>query len=79
MNSWQPSALVGPYVLLEPLGAGGMGEVWMARDPRVGRTVAIKRLKPEYAERFKQEAIAGHVILTKGERSPLAELATQIL
>jgi PhoH-like ATPase len=31
------------------------------------------------AERFKQEAIAGHVILTKGERSPLAELATQIL
>ena len=31
------------------------------------------------AERFKQEALAGHVILTKGERSPLAELATQIL
>ena len=31
------------------------------------------------AERFKEEAIAGHVILTKGERSPLAELATQIL
>jgi PhoH-like ATPase len=31
------------------------------------------------AERFKLEAIAGHVILTKGERSPLAELATQIL
>ena len=31
------------------------------------------------AERFKNEAIAGHVILTKGERSPLAELATQIL
>jgi PhoH-like ATPase len=31
------------------------------------------------AERFKHEAIAGHVILTKGERSPLAELATQIL
>jgi len=31
------------------------------------------------AERFKQEAIAGHIILTKGERSPLAELATQIL
>jgi PhoH-like ATPase len=31
------------------------------------------------AERFKHEAIAGHIILTKGERSPLAELATQIL
>jgi PhoH-like ATPase len=33
----------------------------------------------QVAERFKNEAIAGHVILTKGERSPLAELATQIL
>jgi PhoH-like ATPase len=31
------------------------------------------------AERFKEEAIAGHIIMTKGERSPLAELATQIL
>ena len=31
------------------------------------------------AERFKNEAIAGHIILAKGERSPLAELATQLL
>ena len=58
MTDWQPSVQIGHYVLLEPLGAGGMGEVWKARDPRVGRTVAIKRLKPEYAERFKQEARA---------------------
>jgi serine/threonine-protein kinase len=58
MNSWRSGAQVGPYILVEPVGAGGMGEVWEARDPRVGRTVAIKRLKPEYAERFKQEARA---------------------
>jgi serine/threonine-protein kinase len=58
VNEWRPSTQVGPYVLIEPIGAGGMGEVWKARDPRVGRTVAIKRLKPEHAERFKQEARA---------------------
>jgi serine/threonine-protein kinase len=58
MQSWRADGQVGPYVLVAPLGAGGMGEVWKARDPRVGRTVAIKRLKPEYAERFKQEARA---------------------
>jgi serine/threonine protein kinase len=58
MSDWQPSARVGPYILLEPLGAGGMGEVWKARDPRVDRTVAIKRLKPEHAARFRQEARA---------------------
>ena len=33
---------LGPYEVLSPLGAGGMGEVWRARDTKLGREVAIK-------------------------------------
>src|SRR5215472_2337742 len=33
---------LGPYEILAPIGAGGMGEVWRARDPRLNRVVAIK-------------------------------------
>jgi tRNA A-37 threonylcarbamoyl transferase component Bud32 len=48
----------GPYVLIAPVGSGGMGEVWKARDTRVDRIVAIKRLKAEHSARFKEEARA---------------------
>ena len=37
---------LGPYEVVSPLGAGGMGEVYKAIDPRLGRTVAIKVLSP---------------------------------
>jgi len=55
---------LGPYTILAPLGAGGMGEVWKARDTRLDRIVAIKVLRPHKAAsgearlRFEREARA---------------------
>jgi eukaryotic-like serine/threonine-protein kinase len=59
-----PSIRLGPYEIASRIGAGGMGEVWRARDTRIGRDVAIKILPPEFASsadrlhRFEQEARA---------------------
>jgi eukaryotic-like serine/threonine-protein kinase len=55
---------LGPYEVLAHIGAGGMGDVWRARDQRIGRDVAIKVLNDSYApgdervRRFEQEARA---------------------
>src|SRR5205807_1091385 len=47
-----PGNKLGPYEILAPIGKGGMGEVWKARDPRVGRDVAIKVSSAQFGERF---------------------------
>ena len=47
---------LGPYEVLGMIGAGGMGEVYMARDGRVGRNVAVKVSGQQFTERFEREA-----------------------
>jgi Tol biopolymer transport system component/predicted Ser/Thr protein kinase len=49
-------AKLGPYEIVTPIGAGGMGQVYRARDPRVGRDVAIKVSSEQFSDRFKREA-----------------------
>jgi eukaryotic-like serine/threonine-protein kinase len=49
---------LGPYEILAPIGAGGMGEVYCARDPRLNRDVAIKVSAAQFTERFEREAKA---------------------
>ena len=58
MTPWTAGTEVGAYVLLVPIGAGGMGEVWKARDTRLDRVVALKRLRGRRSSRFEQEARA---------------------
>ncbi|HUA62317.1 MAG TPA: serine/threonine-protein kinase, partial [Verrucomicrobiae bacterium] len=53
-----PGMRLGPYAVESPLGAGGMGEVWRARDTRLGRSVAVKVSKVGFGKRFEREARA---------------------
>ena len=63
-----PGMRLGPYEILAPLGAGGMGEVYRARDSRLDRDVAVKVLSPHLAAtpelraRFEREARAASAL-----------------
>src|SRR5215475_14281983 len=64
----QPGSRLGPYEIVAPIGAGGMGEVYRAKDPRLSRDVAIKVLPASFSQdadrlrRFEQEARAAGVL-----------------
>src|SRR5262245_28708321 len=65
--SVSPGTRLGPYEVVSPLAAGGMGEIYRARDPRLGRPVAVKVLRstavdPERLRRFKLEAQAAGML-----------------
>src|SRR6478752_1994251 len=51
-------ARLGPYEILAPIGTGGMGEVYHARDSRLNREVAIKVSNAQFTDRFTREARA---------------------
>ena len=53
-----PGDQLGPYEILSRIGAGGMGEVWKARDTRLNHLVAIKQIKAEHNARSQQDARA---------------------
>ena len=54
----KPGAKLGPYEIVSPLGKGGMGEVWRALDPRLGREVAVKISDAQFTDWFEKEARA---------------------
>jgi serine/threonine protein kinase len=77
---------LGPYEILSPLGAGGMGEVYRAKDPRLGLEVAVKVLPtsfssdPDRLRRFEHEARAAGLlnhpnITAPGPSSPATRFA----
>jgi len=54
----QSGTTLGPYTIIELIGAGGMGSVWKAEDTRLKRLVAIKTVDKRFSERFEREAQA---------------------
>ena len=57
-----PGTHLGPYEILALIGAGGMGEVYRARDTRLNRDVAVKICRDQFSQRFQHEARAVAVL-----------------
>ena len=74
---------IGPYAILQSLGRGGMGEVYLAKDPVCGRHVALKRIRPELKEnktiqsRFLREAKVASA-LTHPSIVPILSISTSV-
>src|ERR1700726_165411 len=88
-----PGSRLGPYEILAPLGAGGMGEVYRARDVRLGRLIAIKVLPSDVADdtvrlqRFEREARAASslnhpnilTVLDVGSENSISYIAMELV
>jgi serine/threonine protein kinase len=71
MTSLARGDRLGPYETIEKIGAGGMGEVWKARDTRLDRIVGLKISKEQFSERFEREARLDRAISLRSASSPL--------
>ena len=65
-------ASLGPYRIVVPLGAGGMGEVYKAKDTRLGRDVTIRALSPHLAVSFEVRARFGREARMPAALSPIS-------
>lgn len=70
-DAQSPGDKFGPYELLAPAGAGGMGEVWKARDTRLDRIVTLKFSQENFSERFEREAKAAGALKASRSFLPL--------